>query len=165
MNKKNELISIIIPCYNSGRTINRTIDSIKKQTWIKKEIIVVNDGSNDDYTLQKLQEIDGLLIINQTNLGLSTARNVGAYKARGTFLFFIDADDWIEDNALELMYKCLIRNGKDNYVYTDIFLEGNIRKIVRKNYNFFEQLFLNQIPYAILISKNTWLKIKVMMKI
>ena len=160
MNKKKELISIIIPCYNSGRTIKRTIDSIKKQTWIEKEIIVVNDGSNDEYTLQKLQEIDGLLIINQTNLGLSTARNVGAYKASGTFLFFIDADDWIEDNALELMYKCLIRNGKDNYVYTDIFLEGNIRKIVRKNYNFFEQLFLNQIPYAILISKNTWLKNK-----
>ena len=57
MNKKNELISIIIPCYNSGRTIKRTIDSIKKQTWIEKEIIVVNDGSNDDYTLQKLQEM------------------------------------------------------------------------------------------------------------
>ncbi len=160
MNKKTELISIIIPCYNSGRTIKRTIDSIKKQTWKEKEIIVVNDGSNDEYTLRILLEIDGLVIINQTNLGLSAARNVGAYKANGKFLFFLDSDDWIEENALELMFNYLIRNGKNNYVYSDIILEGNIKKIIRKNYNFFEQLFLNQIPYAILISKNTWLRNK-----
>ena len=160
MNKKTELISIIIPCYNSGRTIKRTIDSIKKQTWKEKEIIVVNDGSTDEYTLRILLEIDGLVIINQKNLGLSAARNVGAYKASGKFLFFLDSDDWIEDNALELMFNYLIRNGENNYVYSDIILEGNIKKIVRKNYNFFEQLFLNQIPYAIFISKNTWLRNK-----
>ena len=160
MNKKTELISIIIPCYNSGRTIKRTIDSIKKQTWKEKEIIVVNDGSNDEYTLRILLEIDGLLIINQNNLGLSAARNVGAHKASGEFLFFLDSDDWIEENALELMFNYLIRNGQNNYVYSDIILEGDIRKIVKKNYNFFEQLFLNQIPYAILISKNTWLRNK-----
>ena len=61
MNNKNlNLISIIIPCFNSGKTIKRTIKSIDNQTWDNKEIIVVNDGSNDKYTLNVLQELKKL---------------------------------------------------------------------------------------------------------
>ena len=49
------LISVIVPCFNSGRTIKRTILSIKKQTWAKKEIILVNDGSTDGLTINTLK--------------------------------------------------------------------------------------------------------------
>ena len=51
------LISVIVPCFNSGRTIKRTILSIKKQTWVKKEIILVNDGSTDGLTINTLKEL------------------------------------------------------------------------------------------------------------
>ena len=99
-NKNSELISIIVPCFNSGKTIQRTIESLKNQTWNKKEIIVVNDGSNDQNTIEILNSISGVLIINQENLGLSGARNAGATKANGRFFFFFDSDDCIEDDFL-----------------------------------------------------------------
>ncbi len=157
-NKNSKLISIVVPCFNSGKTIKRTIESLKNQTWKQKEIIIVNDGSNDQHTLDILNSIDGLLIINQKNLGLSAARNVGALSAKGRFLFFIDSDDWIEDNTLELMFNYSKKyNNKNYYIFSDIVLEGNITKNVSKKYNFFEQLFLNQIPYSIFIERNTWL--------
>ena len=161
MNKQNsKLISIIVPCFNSGKTIKRTIESLKSQTWKKKEIIIVNDGSDDQETLDILNLFEGVLIINQKNLGLSAARNTGAYKATGRFLFFLDSDDWIEDDTLELMFNFFEKNisiSKNNFIFSDIILEGKVKKNVSKNYNFFEQLFLNQIPYSIFIEKNTWL--------
>ena len=89
-NINSKLISIIVPCFNSGKTIQRTIESLKNQTWDQKEIIVVNDGSNDQDTLDIINSLDGVIIINQKNLGLSAARNAGAYIAKGKFLFFID---------------------------------------------------------------------------
>ena len=161
MNKQNSrLISIIVPCFNSGKTIKRTIESLKSQTWEEKEIIIVNDGSDDQETLDILNLFEGILIINQKNLGLSAARNTGAYKAKGRFLLFLDSDDWIEDDALELMFNFFEKNisiSKNNFIFSDIILEGKVNKNVSKNYNFFEQLFLNQIPYSIFIEKNTWL--------
>ena len=161
MNKQNsKLVSIIVPCFNSGKTIKRTIESLKSQTWKKKEIIIVNDGSDDQETLDILNLFEGVLIINQKNLGLSAARNTGAYKAKGRFLLFLDSDDWIEDDTLELMFNFFEKNisiSKNNFIFSDIILEGKVKKNVSKNYNFFEQLFLNQIPYSIFIEKNTWL--------
>ena len=157
-NKYSKLISIIVPCFNSGKTIKRTIESLKNQTWSQKEIIVVNDGSNDLNTLNILNSLEGVLIINQKNCGLSAARNAGANKAKGRFLFFIDSDDWIEEDCLELMFNYSKENCSNNnyFIFSDIVLEGNITKNVTKNYNFFEQLFLNQVPYSIFIERNTW---------
>ena len=158
-NNNSELISVVVPCFNSGKTIKRTIESLKNQTWHNKEIIIVNDGSNDKETLKVLDSFEDILIINQENLGLSAARNIGALKSRGRFVFFIDSDDWIENNTLELMFNFSANNSfnKNHYIFSDIVLEGNIKKNVSKNYNFFEQLFLNQIPYSIFIEKNTLL--------
>ena len=158
-NKNSKLISIIVPCFNSGKTIKRTIESLKNQTWSQKEIIVVNDGSNDLNTLNILNSLEGVLIINQKNCGLSAARNAGANKAKGRFLFFIDSDDWIEEDCLELMFNYSKENCSKNnnfFIFSDIVLEGNIKKNVTKNYNFFEQLFLNQVPYSIFIERNIW---------
>ena len=159
-NNNSNLISIVVPCFNSGKTIRRTIESLKNQTWKLKEIIVVNDGSHERETLNILDSLKDVLIINQENLGLSAARNAGALRSKGRFIFFIDSDDWIENNTLEMMFhyfKKYNRNNKKFYIFSDIILEGNIQKIVKKNYNFFEQLFLNQLPYSIFIEKNTFL--------
>ena len=158
--KKNELISIIIPCFNSGSTLPRTLNSIINQTWKNKEIIIVNDGSTDKETLlliNKFREIPGIIVINQTNLGLPAARNAGAYASHGEYLFFIDSDDWVELDSLELLFEFLKVNEDAAFVYSDIILEGKVRKVIKKEYNFFEQLFLNQLPYSIFIPKKKWI--------
>ena len=153
------LISVIVPCFNSGRTIKRTILSISKQTWFKKEIIIVNDGSTDQFTINTLKDLKDqkiVKLINQENKGLASARNQGVNESSGSFLFFLDADDWIEPNGLEIMCLHLMRNKKFVYVFPDIHLEGKRRGFIKKEFNFFEQLFLNQIPYCIFISKENF---------
>ena len=105
--KNSNLISIIVPCFNSGKTLSRTIDSIRNQTWINKEIILVNDGSTDVETLKILEEIKSkniVKLISQKNSGLASARNKGVIKSKGNYLFFLDADDWIAPKTLEMMY-------------------------------------------------------------
>lgn len=160
-NKNHELISIIIPCFNSGKTLSRTLNSIIDQTWKEKEIILVNDGSTDKYTLEvinKYKKNDNVFVVNQKNLGLPSARNKGGNYAKGNYLYFIDSDDWIEPETLDLMYKTIKVNKNAAFIFSDMFIEGNIKKVIKKEYNFFEQLFLNQLPYSIFISKKTWKK-------
>ncbi len=159
--KNNELISIIVPCFNSGEKLSRALDSIINQTWLRKEIILVNDGSTDKYTLEvinKYKENQIITVINQINLGLPSARNEGVYYSKGNYLYFLDSDDWIEPDALCLMYMTIKANKDSSFIFSDSILEGDVKKVIRREYNLFEQLFLNQIPYSIFISKKTWEK-------
>ena len=154
--KSSNLISVIIPCFNSGRTLKRTISSIKNQSWFHKEIILVNDGSTDDFTIQIINELKDekiLKLINQENSGLASARNTGVKNSSGNYLFFLDADDWVDPKTLEMMHKYLEKNIKYGYVFSDIYLEGERKGFSEKEFNLFEQLFLNHIPYSIFISK------------
>ena len=159
--KNYELISIIVPCFNSGKTLTRTIESIKNQSWQKKEIILVNDGSNDEKTLEILNNYksDRLVkIINQKNKGLSAARNTGVINAKGNYLYFLDSDDWINENALEELYFNLLRDEKYAYAFTDCFLEGQVKGFRKKIFNLFEQMFINQIPYSIFIPRKLFIE-------
>lgn len=158
INKGDELISVIVPCFNSGKTISKTILSLKNQTWKNVEIIVVNDGSTDKYTINIINKLENIKLIDQKNLGLSAARNKGAMFAKGDYLFFLDADDWIENDSLNLIYKFQKKIKKCSYIFTQISTEGDFHKIVNKQYNYFEQLFLNQIPYSIFINRDIWKK-------
>ena len=96
--KNNDLISIVIPCYNDAKFIEHAIDSAINQTHSNKEIIVVDDGSNKDtkVVLKSLEhKIDKL--ITQENLGQSTARNNGIKQAKGSFILVLDSDDYFEN--------------------------------------------------------------------
>lgn len=151
-----KLISIVVPCFNSGKTLKRTIESIKKQTWIDKEIILVNDGSNDKNTLEVLKSYknDSLVkVVDQENKGLSSARNTGVLHSSGNYLFFLDSDDWINLSALEEFYIFFQNNKNSSYVFSDCSLEGGNKGIRKKVFNLFEQMFFNQIPYSIFIPK------------
>ncbi len=94
-------ISYIIPCYNVEQYVNRCIKSLYNQGLETKdfEVIAVNDGSTDE-TAAILHSLDypNLIIIDQDNEGLSTARNVGLKVARGEYVWFIDSDDYIKPN-------------------------------------------------------------------
>jgi len=88
-------ISVIIPLYNKQRHIKRTLESALAQTFSDFELIVVNDGSTDDSENEVLQFSDSRIRYFKTqNQGVSAARNFGISKANGTFIAFLDADDW-----------------------------------------------------------------------
>ena len=100
-------ISVIIPVYNAGNYIVDTLNSVLQQTLKDIEVIVVNDGSNDQSLAEcyRLQEIDKrIIIINQDNQGVSKARNVGKQNATGDYIIFIDADDELDCRMLEILY-------------------------------------------------------------
>ncbi|MFT4901890.1 MAG: glycosyltransferase involved in cell wall biosynthesis [Lentimonas sp.] len=102
------LVTIIIPAYNSASTIRETLDVCSAQTWRRLQIIVVDDGSEDDtaavvesHTDQRVQ------LMLQPNGGACRARNVGLHHAQGEFVQFIDADDTMEPNKIELQVRAL----------------------------------------------------------
>lgn len=97
-------VSILIPAYNAASFIQRCLTSVLSQTYKNLEVIIVNDGSNDN-TLELLESIKTkdkrVSIFSQENHGVAYSRNVLLDKACGEFLLFIDADDWIEQNMIE----------------------------------------------------------------
>lgn len=98
----NNLISIIIPAYNSQGAITEAVQSCLNQTWQHVEVIVVNDGSTDN-TLKVLEEIrdNRINIINQENRGACAARNLGLLHAKGSYIQFLDADDIISPDKIK----------------------------------------------------------------
>ena len=96
--KNNDLISIIIPCYNDAEFIEQAVDSALSQTHSHKEIIVVDDGSNKE-TKQVLQNLEHKIdiLITQDNSGQSNARNNGIEQAKGNYILVLDSDDYFEN--------------------------------------------------------------------
>jgi glycosyltransferase involved in cell wall biosynthesis len=94
-------ISIVTPCYNAARYLRETIRSVLKQTLPPAEMVIVDDGSTDDSA--EIAESYGtpVRVIRQANQGESAARNRGIREARGDYLLFLDADDLLEQEALE----------------------------------------------------------------
>jgi glycosyltransferase involved in cell wall biosynthesis len=92
-------LSVVVPYHNLGRYIDETISSIIRSDYEHKEIIIVNDGSADKYSIEKLsqyREKENFQVLDIRNRGLGNARNIGAQAARGEFLAFLDADDKID---------------------------------------------------------------------
>ena len=131
------LVSVVIPCYNSGIYIEKAINSVKNQTYKNVEIIVVNDGSTDSYTLKYFKNVKNITLINQKNKGLPNARNVGIKKAKGKYILPLDADDWIRKDAIQLMVKS-IQEFNCGFVFSNITLEGKwLMNNCSKKLNFF----------------------------
>lgn len=103
-------VSIIIPVYNAENFIARCLNSISNQTFENLEIICVNDGSTDN-SLQVLKEHaqkdSRIIIVDKKNEGVSAARNAGIKRSTGEYVTFVDADDWLENNAIEIMHKTI----------------------------------------------------------
>lgn len=165
-----ELISVIVPVYNVKNYINRCVDSIIYQTYKNLEIILVDDGSTDGSgsLCDRYEQIDSRIkVIHKENGGLSDARNTGLDIAVGEYITFVDSDDWLRIDYVELLLEA-IRYGKtkisacaylktkkltEQYEYRQI---SDISKYIEswQIYDAYQHLFLNN-----KIDSSAWAKL------
>lgn len=100
--EKEPIVSIIVPVYNAQDTVSRCIESILKQSYKDFELILVDDGSQDasgEICDRYASEDDRIHVIHKENTGVSDSRNIAIREARGKYLQFVDADDWVSPEA------------------------------------------------------------------
>jgi glycosyltransferase involved in cell wall biosynthesis len=119
------MISIVIPAYNSERTISNTLSELTKQTFKNFEVVIVNDGSTDDTESVVIDFINNntlnIKLVNQNNMGEGEARNTGIRNSSGEFMLFLDADDYLLPRALQSLHNNIVENDFDlvfgSYIY------------------------------------------------
>ena len=125
-------ISVIIPIYNVEKYLRRCLDSMLSQTFTDWQAICVNDGSPDNCgeILSEYAGRDGRFkIVNKENGGLSDARNAGMRVADGDFILFLDSDDFIHPQTLEIAHKYIVQNNADVFLFG--YDEKSHRKLLR----------------------------------
>ena len=152
-------ISIIIPAYNAEKYINKCLDSIIHQTKKELEIIVINDGSTDK-TEDKVKEYKDKRIkyFKNKNQGIGKTRNFGIEKATGSYIMFIDSDDYIEKDACEKMFN-KARNDNLDIVICDFYKEYDNGTIEEIHTNTFSNSSLKDNPDIITEYLCPWAKI------
>jgi len=135
----NPKISVIIPTYEfSGKGVyqfEKTLNSVYDSTYKNVEIIIVNDGSTDQYVLEKLKslsDIPNIKIINQENKGPSAARNRGIQESKGDYILYLDADDMIKPEYIESCLRILKKNPNVSPVYCDTHHIGQIQGVEQR---------------------------------
>ncbi len=142
-----ELISIIVPIYNVEEYLERCIQSLIRQTYSKIEILLIDDGSTDNCgkICDSYEVLDNRIrVFHKKNGGLSDARNYGIERCSGRYISFVDSDDYVADNYIELLYSILEKYSADiticasQYIYDKSFkqelVDGeNIREYSSKD--------------------------------
>ena len=143
--EKGDLISIIVPIYNVESYLRQCLDSITSQTYQNFECLLINDGSPDnsaDICREYVSKDSRFRYFEKGNGGVSSARNLGIERSRGVYITFIDSDDWLESDYLEVLYRALVDekadiaistykqfNMTDNCYYVHSYQRGYERKV------------------------------------
>ncbi len=162
----NNLVSIIIPCFNQGHFIQEALDSIDENAInFPVEIIIVNDGSTDSNTNEILDALSlekKCIVVKQENMGLSNARNTGIALAKGSYILPLDADNRITSEYINKGLPLLIA-GRCDIVYGKPYFFGDvskIRKFKSKPFNIYHLLEQNFIDACAIYKKEVWIKNK-----
>lgn len=140
-------ISIVVPIYNAGRKLEKCIHSIVNQTFQDFELILVNDGSTDislSICEKFAMEDSRIVLINKENEGSIITRRKGVEAAKTEYIMFVDADDWIDNKMIEILYNASIQSDSDITVCNAYKTLGN-RKLIKKKIN--SQYFYNDKIY------------------
>lgn len=153
------ILSIIMPVYNAQDFLKRSIESVLNQTYKNYELILVNDGSTDN-SLSVCQyysnKFSNVTVVNQSNQGVSAARNTGLDIAKGKYILFIDSDDYLYDyNVLDSLYRDIIDNKADCFQFK-CFSKNNESLSVIKDINSKETLLLNSYGKKKLARGEVW---------
>lgn len=163
----NPTISIIVPVYNTSSYLEKCLDSIYNQTFKDYQLICVDDGSSDNslQILKKYQnKIKNLKIISQKNQGVAAARNTALSHATGDYIIFIDSDDYIKENYLEVLYNESCKNNSDVVICNFYRYFEKIDKeipvyIKKKRGQYTKEEILNSLIPDILIHSYLWNKL------
>ena len=154
-----EKITVIVPVYNVENYLNKCLDSLINQTYKNLEIIVINDGSTDNSGIicqEYAQKDNRIVYIEKENGGQSEARNMGLDRMTGSYVTFVDSDDWIELDYVEILYKKITEyqadiavgnyysfNETEGMYYFHIFGDSYHEKVY-DNVSIFENLYESQ---------------------
>lgn len=139
----NDLITIIVPIYNVEKYLQRCIDSLINQTYYNIEILLINDGSKDNsLSICKKNSLKDIRIklISQENHGLAYTRNIGIQYAAGKYIMFVDSDDYIHPQMVEILHRNLKKENAEISscghleIYTNGFTDILNKKRIYKNY-------------------------------
>lgn len=131
--ESNIKISVIVPVYNCEKYVSRCVESLINQTMKDIEIIIIDDGSQDKTVdiveAYKIKD-DRINLITKENSGVSDSRNRGIQLSKGKYIYFVDGDDWIDLNTLEVMYEIAEKNNIDIVMCTYIreFMDHSKKK-------------------------------------
>ena len=154
-----EKITVIVPVYNVEHYLDKCLDSLVNQTYKNLEIIVINDGSTDNSGIicqEYAQKDNRIVYIEKENGGQSEARNMGLDRMTGSYVTFVDSDDWIELDYVEILYKKITEyqadiavgnyysfNETEGMYYFHIFGDSYHEKVY-DNVSIFENLYESQ---------------------
>jgi glycosyltransferase involved in cell wall biosynthesis len=155
---KTPRVSVVVPCYNGGRFLDGLLASLDAQTFRDFETIIVDDGSTEAATREKLAALDPeIRVVHQENRYLPGARNRGFLEARAGLVLPLDCDDTVEPSYLAETVPLLENAPTDvGFVFTHVRLTGALAGLLPRHLNRFDQLFLNLLPYCMLIRRSAW---------
>jgi glycosyltransferase involved in cell wall biosynthesis len=156
---QNPFISVVIPCYNDGTYLPETINKLKEQSYTNFEIIVVNDGSTDQVTIDVLNQLsgNGVTVLHKENGRMSSARNHGVNHAKGSIIAALDADDYFDPSFFEKAIKILDSKPEVGVVTSHIQLFGDFKQVARpRGGNAFNFLFSSECPACAIVRKSCW---------
>jgi len=155
-------VSVVIPCYNQGRYLDETLVSVQRQSYEDYEIIIVNDGSNDEYTVEMLHSSSFLngKVIHTENQGLPSARNTGIQAALGEYILPLDSDDLLGKEFLRKAVEVLDADGGIGIVSCGLKFFGEINYApVVPEFSVEKMLINNLLTNASLFRKADWEKV------
>lgn len=156
----NPTVAVIIPCYNYGKYLEEAVDSALASTYPNIEIIIVDDGSTDQYTIEVLKVMKDkpkTKVIHRVNGGLSAARNTGITAANTKYILPLDADDLIDSTFIEKGVQILEQASHIAFVYPLVKLFGEVEGIWQTlPFNFHYLKFRNYIPATIIMRRKAW---------
>ncbi|GAB4392173.1 MAG: glycosyltransferase family A protein [Gammaproteobacteria bacterium] len=154
-------VTVIIPCYNTHQYLPLALDSLAKQTCQDFKIIIINDGSTNQETINYLAQLpSNIKVIHQTNKGLAAARNTGFKAADSEYVLPLDCDDYLApDFVAKMLARIESAKSKKVFSFSHIHVFGDRQAILPKRYNLFQQLFTNQLPYCLLLPKVLWAEV------
>lgn len=165
----NELITVIVPVYNTEKYIENCIKCLLRQSYTNLEILLINDGSTDDSRklCEKYQKKDSRIkVTNKKNGGAATARNIGLDICTGEYIMFVDSDDCIPENAVMTLYQAIrrtnadivqgmhVKNNVERNLQNDEIMSGEIQ--VYSGKDFLEKDLLNNVPWGKLYKRIVW---------
>lgn len=111
-----ELISVVVPIYNSEKYLKKCLESIGGQEYINLEVLLIDDGSADNsgaICAEFAEQDDRFKYFHQINAGVSAARNTGLANANGEYICFVDSDDWLNADHIKSLYDAITKSGAD----------------------------------------------------